>query len=251
MPTFEVKDAFWPASVAQQLLLREVSDTGRLAIRGGPGMNLRICRTPGCTFQILGRRHRHCCSLCNSLDPTRHGERCLALQRLLEGAGPAAWTPGICQTEQCGREANWGYRSCCSTCFRTGGQRHSARCQEHLRTGTAGGFSGRYRGAAGLTADGEGATSSNTVRRGHHLATQPTSTEESASSSSSRAIFRGARYDETNIAEVVIDLLSDEEFPIQDGATASGNNAGAGAVQSAVTEASLLSSSLVELDEMD
>ncbi|OLP87478.1 hypothetical protein AK812_SmicGene31294 [Symbiodinium microadriaticum] len=50
---------------------------------------------------------------------------------------------------------------------------------------------------------------------------------------------------------VVIDLLSDEEFPIQDGATASGIVAGTGAVQSAVTDASLLSSSLVELEEMD
>ena len=53
------------------------------------------------------------------------------------------------------------------------------------------------------------------------------------------------------MAEVVIDLLSDEEFPIQDGATASGIVAGTGAVQSAVTDASLLSSSLVELEEMD
>ena len=186
-PASEVPDVLWSASVAEQLLSREVSEAGRLAIRGGPGMNLRNCRTPGCTFQILGRRHRHCCSLCNGLDPMRHGERCLALQQLLEGAGLAAWTPGICQTEQCGREANWGYRSCCSTCFRTGGQRHSARCQEHLQTGTAGGFSGRHRGAAGRTADGAGVTSSTTVRRSNHLATQQTTTEESASSSSSRA----------------------------------------------------------------
>ena len=214
-------------------------------------MKLRICRTPGYNHKILGRRHRHCCSVCNSLDPTRHGERCVALQRLLEGAGPAAWTPGICQTEQCGREANWGYRSCCSICFRTGGQRHSARCQEHLQTGTAGGFSGQHGGVISQTAAGEGAASSSTVRRGTHRDAQPTSTEESASSSSSRAHFSGTRYYETNMAEVVIDLLSDEEVLAQDEATAGGYVAGSGAVQSAAMDAPLLSSSSIRLDEMD
>ncbi|OLP79480.1 hypothetical protein AK812_SmicGene40229 [Symbiodinium microadriaticum] len=60
-----------------------------------------------------------------------------------------------------------------------------------------------------------------------------------------------ARYYETNMAEVVIDLLSDEEVSVQDEATASGYEAGSGTVQSAVTEAPLLSSSSIQLDEMD
>ena len=98
---------------------------------------------------------------------------------------------------------------------------------------------------------GAGVTSSSTVRHGAHRMAGPTSTEESASSSSSRANFRGARYYETNMAEVVIDLLSDEEVSVQDEATASGYEAGSGTVQSAVTEAPLLSSSSIQLDEMD
>ena len=53
------------------------------------------------------------------------------------------------------------------------------------------------------------------------------------------------------MAEVVIDLLSDEEVLAQDEATAGGYVAGSGAVQSAATDAPLLSSSSIRLDEMD
>ena len=84
-------------------------------VAGQMHRQLRVCRTPGCSFQILGRRHRHCCSMCNTTDRSLHGDRCRQVQLLLAGAAPDTFAPGRCQSEQCGREANWGYRSCCIT----------------------------------------------------------------------------------------------------------------------------------------
>ena len=233
---------------------------GCLAIRGGPAekaemaMARRTCRTPGCNFQILGRRHRHCCSLCNSLNPAQHGERCLALQNLLANSGPHAWTPGVCQTAQCGREANWGYRSCCSTCFRTRGQRHSSRCQAHIRTGTAGGIGGtHYTGPRQTDVGVCSSAHSDTVlvqpnARGHH----GEAGSASALSSSSRAQpGPGQGYVETNMAMIVVDLISDDDDGMGTHHVDAGDHvASTGAVPIAVAGASLPFSGIV-LDEMD
>ena len=129
---------------------------------------LRICRTPGCSFQILGRRHRHCCSFCNTADRSLHGERCRQVQLLLAGAAPDTFAPGRCQTEQCGREANWGYRSCCSVCSRTNGRRHSARCRVSAAASSGPEDGSANTGHVTMAGAGVGSFGSHPLQLGHY-----------------------------------------------------------------------------------